>query len=132
MYALRLLFDRSISDHELELCDSDYNAYSGADSIEITITISSITEECLLSTFGGAVKDGTTIIRYTNSKSGTYNIYNGFSEETLEEKNQRFYLKRLNMQYVDTNVSVYPPHHKSKQPGASEKKSVKSQQTVIK
>lgn len=107
MYALRLLFDRSISDHELELCDSDYNAYSGADSIEISITISSITEECLLSTFGGAIKDGTTIIRYTNSKSGTYNIYNGFSEETLEEKNQRFYLKRLNMQYVDTNRDLF-------------------------
>lgn len=107
MYALRLLFDRSISDHELELCDSDYNAYSGADSIEITVTISSIAEECLLSTFGGAIKDGTTIIRYTNSKSGTYNIYNGFSEETLEEKNQRFYLKRLNMQYVDTNRDLF-------------------------
>ena len=107
MYALRLLFDRSISDHELELCDSDYNAYSGADSIEITVTISSITEECLLSTFGGAIKDGTTIIRYTNSKSGTYNIYNGFSEQTLEEKNQRFYLKRLNMQYVDTNRDLF-------------------------
>ena len=107
MYALRLLFDRSISDHELELCDSDYNAYSGADSIEITVTISSITEECLLSTFSGAIKDGTTIIRYTNSKSGTYNIYNGFSEQTLEEKNQRFYLKRLNMQYVDTNRDLF-------------------------
>lgn len=107
MYALRLLFDRSISDHELELCDSDCNAYSGADSIEITVTISSITEECLLSTFGGAIKDGTTIIRYTNSKSGTYNIYNGFSEQTLEEKNQRFYLKRLNMQYVDTNRDLF-------------------------
>lgn len=107
MYALRLLFDRSISDHELELCDSDYNAYSGADSIEISVTISSITEECLLSTFGGAIKDGTTIIRYTNSKSGTYNIYNGFSEQTLEEKNQRFYLKRLNMQYVDTNRDLF-------------------------
>lgn len=107
MYALRLLFDKSISDHDLELSDSDYNAYSGTDSIEITVTISSITEECLLSILGGAVKDETTIIRYTNSKSGTYNIYNGFSEETLEEKNQRFYLKRLNMQYVDTNRDLF-------------------------
>lgn len=107
MYALRLLFDKSISDHDLELSDSDYNAYSGTDYIEITVTISSITEECLLSIFAGAVKDGTTIIRYTNSKSGTYNIFNGFSEETLEEKNQRFYLKRLNMQYVDTNRDLF-------------------------
>lgn len=44
MYALRLLFDKSISDHDLELSDSDYNAYSGTDSIEITVTISYITE----------------------------------------------------------------------------------------
>ncbi len=107
LYALRLLFDKSISDNDLELSDSDYNAYSETDTIEITVTISSITEDCLLSVFGGAIKDGTTIIRYTNSKSGTYNIFNGFSESTLEEKNQRFYLRRLNMQYVDTNRDLF-------------------------
>lgn len=107
LYALRLLFDKSISDNDLELSDSDYNAYSKTDTIEITVTISSITEDCLLSVFGGAIKDGTTIIKYTNSKSGTYNIFNGFSESTLEEKNQRFYLRRLNMQYVDTNRDLF-------------------------
>lgn len=29
IYALRLLFDKSISERDLELSDSDYNAYSG-------------------------------------------------------------------------------------------------------
>lgn len=30
LYALRILFDKSISEHDLELNDSDYNAYSNA------------------------------------------------------------------------------------------------------
>ena len=39
IYALRLLFDKSISERDLELSDSDYNAYSGTNQIEITVTI---------------------------------------------------------------------------------------------
>lgn len=63
LYAIRLLFDKSLSEHDLELNDSDYNAYSNADSIEITATICDVTEECLLSTFGGCIKDGVEILR---------------------------------------------------------------------
>ena len=47
IYALRLLFDKSISERDLELSDSDYNAYSGTNKIEITVTITDIVEECL-------------------------------------------------------------------------------------
>lgn len=103
IYALRLLFDKSISERDLELSDSDYNAYSGTSQIEITVTITGIVEECLLSTFGGSVKDGTLLIRYTNSKSDAYRLLVGFSEETLTEITTRQYIRRLNMQCVDTN-----------------------------
>lgn len=82
IYALRLLFDKSISERDLDLSDSDYNAYSGANQIEITVTIMDVVEECLLSTFGGSVKDGTLLIRYTNSKNGAYQLFVGFSEDT--------------------------------------------------
>ena len=58
IYALRLLFDKSLNEHDLELSDSDYNAYSHADTVEITVYLSEIIEDCLLSTFQGAVKDG--------------------------------------------------------------------------
>ena len=47
IYALRLLFDKSISERDLELSDSDYNAYSGTNQIEITVTITNVTEECI-------------------------------------------------------------------------------------
>ena len=95
MYALRLLFDKSISDHELELSDSDYNAYSGTDFIEITVTISLIAEECLLCIFGGAVKDGTTLIRYTNSKSVHLIFITALAKKRLKKKAKGFILKEL-------------------------------------
>lgn len=107
LYALRLLFDKTINEHDLELAASDYNAYSGTDEIEITVTICNITEDCLLSAFVGFVKDGTTMIRYSNTKNGSYKIFMGFSEETLSELSSRQYIKRLNMQYVDTNRDLF-------------------------
>lgn len=107
LYALRILFDKSISEHDLELNDGDYNAYSNADTIEITATICDVTEDCLLSTFGGAIKDGSVIIRYTNSKNGQYSIWMGYNEEVLAEYPTRQYIKRLNMQYVDTNRDLF-------------------------
>lgn len=103
LYALRLLFDKSLNEHDLELCDSDYNAYSHTDTITITAYLSDVVEDCLLSTFQGAVNDGKLMIRYENTKSDSYRILIGFSEETLSEISTRRYIKRLNMQCVDTN-----------------------------
>lgn len=107
LYALRLLFDKSINEHDLELTDSDYNAYNGADEIEITVTLCDVVEDCLLSEFGGSVKDGSILIRYSNTKNGSYKILIGFSEETLEEVSGRRYIRRLNMQCVDTNRDLF-------------------------
>lgn len=107
VYCLRLLFDKSISERDLELSDSDYNAYSGAEKITITVTITDVVEECLLSVFGGAVKDDTVLIRYTNSKADTYHFFMGFNEKTLSEIPTRQYIKRLNMQCVDTNRDLF-------------------------
>lgn len=107
LYALRLLFDKSINEHDLELTDNDYNAYSKSNEVEITVTICDVKEDCLLSAFGGSIKDGTTMIRYSNTKDGTYRILMGFSEETLDEFAGRHYIKRLNMQYVDTNRDLF-------------------------
>ena len=107
LYALRLLFDKTISEHDLELSDSDYNAYSGTDTIEITAYFCDVTEECLLSTFAGAVKNGKVVIRYTNHKGDTYKIWAGYDTTTLSELQTRQYIKRLNMQYVDTNRNLF-------------------------
>ncbi|MEG0773915.1 AAA family ATPase [Clostridium sp.] len=103
LYALRLLFDKRLSDKDLELCNSDYNAYNRSTEIEITVRIKNICEDCLRSIFGADIKDDAVIIKYTNSKNGEYSIWAGPSEDLIEEKTGRFYLKRLNLEYVDTN-----------------------------
>lgn len=106
IYALRILFDRSLSDKDLELYDSDYNVFTKSESIEITVKITEIAEDCLISTFKGDLKDGTVYIQYKNSKNGEYSIHAGHSEAVLEPKTSRFYIKRLNMEYVDTNRNL--------------------------
>lgn len=107
IYALRLLFDRSLSEQDLDLNESDYNVYSKAQTIEITVKITNVIEDCLISTFKGDIKEDTVFIQYRNKKNGEYSIYTGYSEETLELKTSRFYIKRLNLEYVNTNRNLY-------------------------
>ncbi|MGZ0135366.1 ATP-dependent nuclease [Priestia megaterium] len=106
IYALRILFDKSLSDNDLELYDSDYNVFTKSNSIEITVKISNVIEDCLISTFKGDLHDDTVYIKYKNTKDGEYTIYAGPSEDMLEVKTSRFYIKRLNMEYVNTNRNL--------------------------
>lgn len=107
IYALRILFDKGLSDRDLELSDSDYNAYIKAKEIVITVCIKDIQEECLKSVFAGDIKDGITYIQYRNQKDGEYSIYSGPSEELLNLKLGRFYLKRLSLEYVNSNRNLF-------------------------
>ena len=106
IHALRLLFDRSLSDRDLDLFNSDYNVYTKSDSIEITVKLVDVTEDCLIAVFKGDLNEKTVYIQYKNSKNSEYSILLGATEETLEEKNSRFYIKRLNMEYVNTNRNL--------------------------
>lgn len=106
IYALRLLFDRSLSDRDLDLFNSDYNVYTKSDSIEITVKLVEVMEDCLITVFQGDLNKETVYIQYKNSKNSEYSILSGATEETLEERNSRFYIKRLNMEYVNTNRNL--------------------------
>ncbi|MDV0447526.1 hypothetical protein MsAg5_14260 [Methanosarcinaceae archaeon Ag5] len=107
IYALRIIFDKSLNENDLELYDTDYNAYTEADEIEITVCLSGIVEDCLKSHFGGDIKDGKTYIRYKNNKKGNYQIYGGYDINLLELKQGRNYLKCICIEYVDTNRDLY-------------------------
>ena len=108
LYCLRILFDKSLSDRDLELLDSDYNAYSKADYIEITAELSDVTEDCLISTFAGALKDNRVLIRYCKRKNEPFAFYVGSEESLLSEISGRsYYIRRVNMQCVDTNRDLF-------------------------
>lgn len=106
IYALRILFDRSLSDRDLDLLNSDYNVYTKSNSIEITVKLIDVTEDCLISIFKGDLNNKTVYIQYKNSKKNEYSILSGATEETLEKRNSRFYIRRLNMEYVNTNRNL--------------------------
>ena len=107
IYALRLLFDKSLNSNDLELMDSDYNVYSNTEEIEIVVHLKNVVDECLVSHFGADIQDGKTIIKYSNSKSGEYSISTGFDENDLTEYTDRRYIRYLNMEYIKSNRDLF-------------------------
>jgi putative ATP-dependent endonuclease of OLD family len=107
LYALRILFDKDMSARDFELTGSDYNAYSNCNEIEITVSISRITEDCLLSTFKGGIKSGCTLIRYTKKRDGSYKFFNGFDSDVLVEIPGRIYIKRLHLEFIDSTRDLF-------------------------
>lgn len=106
IYALRLLFDKSLSFRDLELTTSDYYAYDLTDEIEITVKITDMTEECLIAGFKGDILNETTYIRYKKSKAEPHTISTGPTLDTIEEKSGRYYLRFLNMEFVDSSRNL--------------------------
>ncbi len=104
IFAMRILFDKSLSARDLELLDSDYNVFTKAEAIEITAKLADVNEDCLVSEFGGNIDDdGTLLVRYRNSKFGEYEIYSGFNEQNMRLLPGRTYLRSLNLEYVKSN-----------------------------
>lgn len=66
-----------------------------------------VTEDCLRSVFDGKIKDGNLILQYRKSKESEYELSAGFSDETMVPLQSRTYLRRLNMQYVNTNRDLF-------------------------
>jgi putative ATP-dependent endonuclease of OLD family len=116
LYALRVLFDKSLNMNDIELTDSDFNVYCKANKIEIIATLTEITEDVLLSFFRENVKDGTTIIKYQKEKNSEYQFLCGFSEETLTPLQGRNYLKWLSLEYVNSSRDLkrFFSHEKDK------------------
>lgn len=100
LYALRILFDSSLSQRELELDESDFCIYSPSDSIELTARLEDIHEDCVVSALEGAVQDGVAFIQYSLQRGGEYEIRAGHCLEALEPIKGRTYTRNLALEYV--------------------------------
>ena len=100
LYALRILFDPSFSQRDLELDESDFCAYSPSDSIELTARLEDIREDCVNSVLQGAVEEGTAYIQYSLRRGEEYEIRAGHSLDTLEPMKGRTYTRNLLLEYV--------------------------------
>lgn len=105
-WAIRLLLDRSLSDYDLEPKDSDFYAFSETNTFTITILFEDVKEDCVLSKLKGKVSDDNefclsyTAFRDQVTKAKTYCLYAGPDVNNLEEIEDRYYRKVLNVKYI--------------------------------
>ena len=102
LYALRILFDPSLSAKDFELTASDFNCVTNPERVEITATLCDVHEECLVSVFGGKPIGGRVDIGYSCSRDGDYAFLAGNEITGLEPVQSRFYIKHLALEYVSS------------------------------
>lgn len=120
IYALRLLLDRSFSDYDYELTESDFFAYEETREIVIRAYFENITEDCILARLPGKIsEDGKLVLQYTASIDNgkvEYQFYCGKSdsEGDLKEIDSPFYRKYLNLKYISSRREFWSYINKTK------------------
>lgn len=120
IYALRILLDRSLSDYDYELAESDFFAYEDTHEIIIRAYFDDITEECLLARLPGKISDdGKMVLQYTaaiNNGKVEYQFYCGKSdsEDDLKDIDSPFYRKYLNLKYISSRREFWSYINKTK------------------
>lgn len=102
LFALRILFDPGLSRRDLELTETDYCIYSEKKKIQITAEIEDIVEDCAKSAFKGAMAEGRTVVRYEVTPEEDFKILTGPDLDKLIEGNERYYLRNLALEYVES------------------------------
>lgn len=109
IYALRILLDKSFSEDDIEPKDSDFYAYENTNEIIITLKFENIVEDCILSKMKGMISpNGEMYLQYhaTREKdtgNKNYIIRSGFDIDALEELQERYYRKVLNLKYIGSS-----------------------------
>lgn len=106
VHALRLLLDKSLSEADIEPLDSDFYAHEDTHDLSIVLTVSQVTEDCILATMREHVSDdGTLFLAYRahrdpSSRHKTHSILAGRSADDLVQLKGRYYLRALNIRYI--------------------------------
>lgn len=120
IYALRLLLDRSFSDYDYELTESDFFAYEETREIVIRAYFENITEDCILARLPGKISDdGKLVLQYMASIDNgkvEYQFYCGKSdsEDDLKDIDSPFYRKYLNLKYISSRREFWSYINKTK------------------
>lgn len=120
IYALRILLDRSFSDYDYELAESDFFAYEDTHEIIIRAFFEDITEECVIARLPGKISDdGKMVFQYAatiNNGKVEYQFFCGKSEseEDLKEIDSPYYRKYLNLKYISSRREFWNYINKTK------------------
>jgi len=105
IYSLRLLLDKSLSERDIEPSETDFHILrdgSQTENFSITLYFCDIQEDAVLSILKGHVSDDSkTVFKLIATRTELdLKFYVGSSDSELEEVNNRFYLKYINLRYV--------------------------------
>lgn len=120
IYALRILLDRSFSDYDYELAESDFFAYEDTHEIIIRAFFEDITEEFVIARLPGKISDdGKMVLQYAatiNNGKVEYQFFCGKSEseEDLKEIDSPYYRKYLNLKYISSRREFWNYINKTK------------------
>lgn len=107
IYAMRILLDRSFSDYDYELQESDFYAYEDTNEIVIKLYFTNIVEDCVVSKMAGKLSDeGDLVIQYVatlkdNKVDYCFKCGKSDDEEDLKECGP-YYKKWLNLKYISS------------------------------
>lgn len=112
IHCLRILLDKSLSERDIEPQETDFHIKNDGIQLEqfsIEIHFNRIIEDAVLSILRGFVsEDNKTIFKFIATKSDlAYKFYVGSSVDEIEEVNNRFYLKYINLKYVKSRRDLH-------------------------
>lgn len=111
IFGIRLLLDKSLSERDIEPSETDFHISSEggqANEFSITVQFCDINEDAVLSILKGHISDNSrTIFRIVAHRSNLdYKLFIGSTENELEEVSSRFYLRYINLRYVNAQRNL--------------------------
>lgn len=137
IYALRLLLDRSLSDLDFELEESDFYAYEDTHDIDILAYFEKIQEDCVVARLPGKISDsGEMVIRYHATMDNgkvDYQFYCGKSDDSvdLQEIESPFYRKYINLKYISSRREFWGYINKTKKELLLQAKGSRADETIV-
>ncbi len=113
LWAIRLLLDRSLSDYDIEPKDTDFYAFEETNTFTIELHFDDVTEDCVVSKLKGKIGDDNKLIlaykafRDKTTKVKTYQLSAGPTCDLLEEIEDRYYRKVLNVKYISSRRDLH-------------------------
>lgn len=108
LWAIRLLLDRGLTDYDLEPKDSDFYAFEETNEFDIRLYFENVIEDCVVSKLKGKIGDDNKMVlsykayRDKTTKVKTYKLFAGPNYKSLEEIEDRYYRKVLNVKYISS------------------------------
>ncbi|MDB5144562.1 MAG: ATP-dependent endonuclease [Mucilaginibacter sp.] len=120
IWAIRLLMDKGISEYDVEPQDSDFYAFEDTNEFSILLCFKEVKEDCVVAKLKGKISDTDELyLQYKGyrdavTKTKTYKLFAGKDIASLEEINDRYYRKVLNLKYISSRRDFHNYINKEK------------------